>query len=114
MPCDTRRKPNQTIEARKLEITDVVKKLAAALVSGTAKAVVGPQGALAFQGFLDGQRAGVTDACAYRRLLTAGSPLALMAIQKAELLAGRKVDNKQVAIGAHSHDGGRTWHDHKG
>lgn len=114
MPCDTRLKRGQTITQRKAEILDVIERLKKGLLNGSVKPVVGPQGAIAFQGLSDGAREGVTDACAYRRLMATGSPLALQAIQRAEMLAGRKIDQKQVAVGAHSHDGGATWHSHKG
>ena len=33
---------------------------------------------------------------------------------QAEQLAGRSVSRQVVSQGAHSHDGGRSWHDHKG
>lgn len=117
MPCDTRRRPQQTITERKLEINQVIAKVAAGLAKGTIKPVIGPQGAIAFTGLSETDRAGVTDACAYRRLLSGGSQMAILAIQRAEQLAGRKVDNKQIAVGAHAHGdgkGGLIWHSHKG
>jgi hypothetical protein len=72
---------------------------------------VGPQGGIAFDGLSDAERDGVTDACAYRRLMVSGSALAKAAIARAEQLAGRSVDRRVVGHGVHSHDGGRTWHD---
>lgn len=114
MPCDRRLRPKQTISERKAEITTVIERLAKGLASGKVKPVIGPQGAIAFQGLTETERAGVDDACAYRRLLSTGSALAMQAIAKAEMLAGRKVDRQVVAQGAHSHDGGRTFHMHKG
>jgi hypothetical protein len=63
--------------------------------------------------FTEAERDGVTDACAYRRILVSGSALAKEAILKAEIRAGRSVDKLVIGQGAHSHDGGRTWHDHK-
>ena len=77
-------------------------------------AKVGPQGAIAFLGLTDSERDGVTDNCAYRRLMASGSALAIAAIAKAEQLAGRSIDRQQIAVGVHSHDQGRSWHDHKG
>jgi hypothetical protein len=109
MPCDTRLKANQTISQRKAEVVAAVEKLARGLAAGTVKAVVGKQGAIAFDGF-DKDRDGVTDACAYRRLMATGSALAKAAISRAEQMAGRSVDRQAVAHGHHSHDGGKTWH----
>lgn len=114
MPCDTRLKPNQTIKERAGEVRAAVERIAKGLASGRIKPVIGAQGAIAFQGVTDDERDGVTDACAYRRLLASGSSLALAQIARAEALAGRQVDRKMVAQGAHSHDGGVTWHSHKG
>jgi hypothetical protein len=109
MPCDTRLKPRQTISQRKAEVVKAVDKLSQGLATGKVKAKIGPQGAIAFIGF-DEDRDGVTDACAYRRLMVSGSALAKAAIAKAELLAGRKVDKSVLAAGVHSHDGGDHWH----
>ena len=110
MPCDTRLKPRQTITERKAEVAAVVARLSALLTAGTVKPVIGPQGAIAFQGLTDEQRDGVTDACAYRRLMATGSATAKAAIARAEQLAGRSVDRAALAHGHHSHDGGQTWH----
>lgn len=114
MPCDTRMKRNQTITQRKEEVKKVVTALDVALQMGRVKIKVGPQGAVVFEGLTDQERDGVTDACAYRRLMISGSALAKAAIQRAEMMAGRGVSRQVLAQGAHSHDGGRTWHDHKG
>ncbi len=114
MPCDTRLKPRQTIQQRADEVRKVVKTLDAALASGRAKVKVSPTGAVAFSGLTDEERDSVTDACAYRRLMISGSAMAKAAIARAEQLAGRGVSRQVLAHGAHSHDGGATWHDHKG
>lgn len=114
MPCDTRLKANQTISQRAEEVRAVTARASQALAAGRVKALVGPQGAIAFTGLSDAERDGVTDACLYRRLMSSGSATARLAVERAEILAGRKVDQKTVAIGAHSHDGGRSWHSHKG
>lgn len=119
MPCDTRLKRRrdgsvQKISERADEIKAVVEKLSTGLVSGRVKAKVGPQGAIAFVGLTDEERDGVSDNCAYRRLMVYGSALAKAAITRAEQIAGRTVDKQMVAAGAHSHDGGNTWHSHKG
>ncbi len=115
MPCDTRLKARQTISERKDEVRRATEKFVAGLKNGLVKAVVNKvTGAVAFTGISDADRDGVTDACAYRRVMVSGSALAIAAIAKAEQLAGRAVDRKVVGIGMHSHDGGQTWHGHKG
>lgn len=112
MPCDTRLKPKQTISERATEVKKAVERLSAALAIGGVKVKVGPQGAIAFEGWVDKERDGVTDNCAYRRLMVTGSALAKNAIQRAEQLAGRTVNKQIVGQGVHSHDGGRTWSVH--
>src|SRR5262245_47433513 len=114
MPCDTRTLPNQTLSERKQEVKDTVTRLGALLAAGKVKAKVGPQGAIAFEGWVDADRNRVTDACAYRRLMVSGGVLAKAKIAQAEQLAGRTVDKQVIGQGAHSHDGGKTWHGHKG
>ena len=86
-------------------------KLNQAIIAGRVKPIVGPQGAITFQGWTDEDRCAVTDACAYRIIMVSGSALAKAAIARAEQLAGRTVDRSAIAHGVHSHDGGRTWHD---
>lgn len=114
MPCDRTLKPNQGIQERAAEIRKVVDLLSKGLANGRIKPRIGPQGAIAFEGLTEADRDGVTDNCAYRRLMATGSPTAIAAIQRAEQMAGRTVDRATVAHGAHSHDGGRSWHAHKG
>ena len=109
MVCDTQyTRPNQTLTERKKEISETVAELSKALAAGTVKPKIGPQGAIAFDGWT--KRAGITDACAYRRIMATGSALAKAKIQAAELLSGRSVNKQAVAQGVHSHDGGRTFH----
>lgn len=110
MPCDTRLKPKQTIQQRAAEVRDVVARLASGLAAGRIKPKIGPQGAIAFPGLTDEERDGVTDACAYRRLMSSGSALAKAAIERAEQMAGRSVNRQALAHGVHSHDNGKTWH----
>ena len=118
MPCNTRLKRNyrnsgrqQTISERKSEVKQAVYDINSLIATGKVKPVVDRRtGAIAFQGLDENIRDGVTDACVYRQLQTTGSTLTKMAIQRAEQLAGRTVDNKAVAQGVHSHDGGGTWH----
>jgi hypothetical protein len=107
MACDTRLREKQTKQERAAEIRSAIAALASGLATGRIKATVGMQGAIAFAGWLEGQRDGVSDACAYRYVMATGSALAKQAIMKAEQLAGRSV-NHRAAV--HSHDGGSTWH----
>lgn len=117
MPCDTRLRDNyrnsgrrQTITERKAEVKQVVYDVNSLVATGKIRPVVDKKtGAIAFEGLSDTIRDGVTDACVYRQLMTTGNTLTKMAIQRAEQLAGRTVDNKAVAQGIHSHDGGRTF-----
>lgn len=113
MPCDRKLKPKQTIQQRAEEVRRAVAKIAEGLTTGRIKVKIGPQGAVAFAGIADEERDGVTDACAYRRLMATGSATAKAAIARAEQLAGRSIDRRSLAHGHHSHDGGATWHDHK-
>ena len=110
MVCDTKFRPKQTQQQRIAEISEVVSRLSQALASGRIKAKVGQQGAIAFEGWNPEERNGVSDACAYRRIMLTGSALAKAAIARAEQIAGRSVDKQAVASGTHSHDGGATWH----
>ena len=114
MPCDTRLKRGQTIQMRAKEVRTVVEVVGKLLAAGRVKPKVGAKGGIAFEGLTDADRDGVTDNCMYRRLMSTGSVQAKLAIERAELLAGRKVDRQAVAQGMHSHDGGISWHDHKG
>jgi hypothetical protein len=112
MPCDTRLKPRQTISERAKEVREAVERLAAAIASGRVRVKIGPQGAIAFEGWDVNSRDGITDNCAYRRIMATGSAMAKMHIARAEQLAGRSVNKQAVAQGHHSHDGGQTWHKH--
>ncbi|WP_024516979.1 hypothetical protein [Bradyrhizobium sp. Tv2a-2] len=114
MPCDSKPfRPQQTLAERKEEVRRTVEKFARGLADGTVKAVVGPQGAIAFTGVPNSERNGVTDSCVYRRLLATGSAMARQQIARAEQLAGRRVDQKVVAGGTHGHfdsNGNVSWH----
>jgi hypothetical protein len=114
MPCDTARLPNQTLTERKREVLDSVVTLQARILAGLVKVKVGPQGAIVFEGWTDADRRRVTDACAYRRLMAIGGSLVKAKIAQAATLAGRPLNVQAIGQGAHSHDGGATWHTHKG
>jgi hypothetical protein len=110
MACDTKLKQGQSITQRKEEVRAAVDRLQKALVSGQVKAIVGANGGVAFSGLSDADRDGVTDACAYRRLLVQGSALAKAKLAQAEQMAGRSINKQAIGQGLHSHDGGKTWH----
>lgn len=110
MACETMRKPKQTLAERIDEIKKAITLLDARLKKRQVRVVVGPQGAVAFTGWTEADRGGVTDACAYRRIMVSGSALARAEIARAEQIAGRAVDRKVVGQGTHSHDGGCSWH----
>src|SRR5579862_920158 len=108
MPCDSRLPTGITPVQRKVQVEQAIDRLNKALTLGSVKVKVGPTGAIAIAGEWD--RSGVSDVCAYRKLLASGSPALRAAIARAEVVAGRKVDPRQVAAGTHSHDHGQTWH----
>ena len=109
MACDTRLRPRQTIQERVTEVRKAIESLDRQLMRRQVRVVVGQQGAIAFTGWAEQDRNGVTDACAYRRLMATGSVLAKAEIARAEQMAGRTVDRKVLAAGTHSHDGGQSW-----
>lgn len=115
MPCDRRLKPRQTISQRAAEIRAATERLSAALVAGRVQVKIDKlTGVPVFTGWDETSRDGLSDACAYRQIMATGTSLAKLAFEKAELMSGRKVNKQALAQGVHSHDGGVTWHDHKG
>lgn len=108
MPCDYVR-PNITPEKRKAEVKDALAKLERALALGDVTLKVGPTGSIAFVGWDKARRNGVTDLCAYRKLLASGSADLRKAQARAEALSGTKVNPRAIATGEHSHDEGKTW-----
>lgn len=111
MSCELMRRPGQTLTERKAEVKKAVSNLEKLIVSGQVRVKVGQQGAVAFSAWADVERAGVTDACAYRMLMVTGSALAKAKVAQAEMLAGRSVNRQVIGQGVHSHDGGKTWHE---
>lgn len=111
MACDFRIPAGMTPIQRKSQIEQAVDRLNKALEAGTVKVKVGPNGAITFAGVWD--RGGISDTCAYRKLLASGSSALRMAIAKGEAMAGRKIDPKAIASGVHAHEdayGNLTWH----
>jgi hypothetical protein len=110
MACDTyRSRKDQTLAERMTDIRRATARLAAALAAGSIKVRVGAQGAIAFDGWKAEERDGMTDACAYRRLLAEGDPSLRRALAT-EAAAGRTANRQIIGQGVHSHDGGHTWH----
>ena len=110
MACDTMRQPNQTKAQRAAEIAAALEALKRALATKAVKVTVDKAtGAVAFTGWAEKDRAGVSDVCAFRKLTVAGSFELRKAVASAELAAGRKVNQAAVSAGVHSHDGGRTF-----
>lgn len=113
MACDTRYLDRMTPVQRKKQIDEALERLNKALTLGEVKVTINrTTGALAFTGWTDASRAGVTDACAYRKLITQGSPALRAAIVRAEAMAGRKLNTQAIDAGVHSHDGGKSWGRH--
>lgn len=110
MPCDTQLREGQTLQAREREVKAALDRLERYLQSGSVRVQIGPQGAVAFQGWRDRDR--VTDVCAYRTLALKSSWALKQAVARAEAMSGRKVNPQAVAAGTHTHDGGRTWSRH--
>jgi len=110
MACETRLKPRQTLNERKAEVKKVIYDVNSLIASGRVKPIVDRlTGAVAFQGFDENLRDGVTDACVYRQLMISGSSLTKAKIAQAEAIAGRSVNKQALAAGVHSHDGGQTF-----
>jgi hypothetical protein len=107
--CDTIRpdSPGQTLEERMTEVDEALARLERYLKTGSVRVNVGPQGAISFAGWKD--RSGVTDACAYRTLASGNSWALRQAVARAEATSGRKVNERAIAAGHHSHDGGKSW-----
>lgn len=107
MPCDTR--PNMD-EAQIEEQRRAQERLRALLAAGVVTVTIGRNGALAFKGWQESERGGLSDLCAYRKLAAANAPELRRAIARAEAVSGLKLDQRALAAGVHSHDGGSTWH----
>ena len=98
----------QTAEERLEQVRKALADLERLITKGDVMVVIDKvTGAIAFKGWKE--NAALSDACAYRLLMAAQSWPLRQAIAKAEFLAGRKVNEKAVAAGVHSHDGGKTW-----
>ncbi len=110
MACTSALRQGQTLAERMAEVTRALKELELKIAAGAVKVAIGQNGAVALTGWSAADRSGVSDACAVRALMLEGSMVLRLALQRAELLSGRKMNVNAVASGVHSHDGGRTWH----
>lgn len=108
MACAGMLAPNQTLAQRMAEVDGKLKTLATSIGSGIVRIGIGANGAIVFSNWND--RAGLSDACAYRALSLSGSWELRQAVARAEAMTGRKINANAVASGVHSHDGGRTFH----
>jgi len=98
----------QTPEERLAQVTAALAELERLIKSGDVMVIIDKvTGAIAFKGWKE--NSSLSDACAYRLLMAKQSWPLRQAIARAEHLAGRKVNEKAVAAGVHSHDGGKTW-----
>lgn len=107
MPCDTVFQKNQTKNQRKEQVDKTLRRLEEQLRGGRVTVKVGPNGALAFRDWRD--RDGLSDACAYRLLASRNSADLRRAVARAEAQAGKKVNERAISAGWHSHDDGETW-----
>lgn len=110
MSCISQMRKNQTLKQREREINEALKRLERYLQTGSVKIQIGNQGAIAFNGWKD--RNDVTDVCAYRMLTLSNSWALKQAVKRAEMISGKKVNERAIAAGVHSHDNGHTWSTH--
>jgi hypothetical protein len=110
MACDQTLSLGQSLEERIAEVSWALRQLKAQLQAGVVKIGIGANGAVTFAGWQD--RRGLSDACTYRVLSAENSWELRQAVARAEATTGRKVNARAVAMGTHSHDGGKTWERH--
>jgi len=108
MPCDFALSPEQTAAERRREIDRALEQLERAINQGAVEVKIGASGAVCFSGWGE-ERQRVTDPCAYRTLMQRGSWDLRQAVARAESLSGRRVSERVVAAGVHSHDSGASW-----
>jgi ethanolamine utilization microcompartment shell protein EutL len=111
MPCFSQPiRVEQTPEQRRAEVRKVITDIDKLIAKRKIGLKVGPQGAVAFIGLTEAQRAGMTDVCVYNLLMQRGSESMKTAVRTAEMLAGRGVSQTALKAGIHTHDGGGSWH----
>lgn len=112
MPCDSILREGETLATRQTAIERALARLEAALQAGRVTVGIAPNGAAVLKGWSKDDRDDITDVCAIRSLTASNSWALRQAVAKAEALSGRKINQKAVAAGFHSHDGGKTWGKH--
>ena len=114
MSCDLMLRPRQTAVERKAEVKKAITQLDKLIAAGQVSVRVGTdgiaKGAVAFKGWADNERSGVSDACALRQLMVSGSAQTKLKLMQAQQMAGTNFNRQTLAHGVHSHDGGDTWH----
>ena len=98
-----------TPEQRRRELAEALAKVERELRLKRVRVKIGPQGAIAFDGWSEADRRGLTDVCTVRKLRAKGSAAFRTALAEAERSAGRKANLATVGAGIHSHDGGKSW-----
>lgn len=110
MACETFTKPNQSIVQRAREIDEALDALEQRIQNNSVRIVIDKRsGALTFAGWNPADRRDISDACAYRVMVSRNSAVLRQAVARAEAVQGVKVNQKAIATGTHSHDGGKTW-----
>lgn len=110
MPCDSSYvRRGVTLTERKNQIQRAMDKLNVLMLRQKVKPVIDPLGRFVLQGWSDTDRDGVTDICAYKRIMQSGTSFQKLQLAQAAARAGRTVDKQALAQGIHSHDGGATW-----
>lgn len=110
MACELMLYDGQTLAQRAKEVREAKEKVKKLLALRKIGVVIGRQGAITFTGIPDGDRRGMTDACIYQAVKA--TPAFRAALLRAEASAGRKLDERQIVAGVHSHDNGATWGSH--
>lgn len=114
MSCDMMLRPRQSLSERKEEVKKAISTLDKLIASGKVNVRVGTEGigkgAVAFKGWADVERSGISDACALRLLQMSCSTMTKLKLQQAQQMAGTSFNKQTLAHGVHSHDGGATWH----
>lgn len=109
MPCDTRPlRREETLEERMAKDKARLQTLENALRAKAVSIEIGPTGAVAFRGWKDADRDGISDVCAFRTLRVQNSFELRQAVARAEAMSGRKLNERAVLAGHHAHGG--TWH----
>ena len=108
MPCITN--VNLTAE-KKVRQRKALEALRARLADGSVEAVVAKRtGAFALKGWRTEDREDISDLCAYRALMNA--PEMRRAVMRAQAMSATPINQRTIASGLHSHDGGATWGSH--